>query len=240
MIRFRAGRPAGLLAGVLLVAACSVDADSGTPPGAALPAPVERAAASTVVVEGTACRVAVRGSGFVVEPDLVATAAHVVTGVERPSVRVDDGASVPAVLVALDPARDLALLAVELPASVGPPLVRRDPVPVEDAVVLARDDDAGLRPVGIRVVDTLLARGPDIHGDGSFTREVALLEGRVGEGDSGAPVVGEDGAVLGVVVAVSTERPRTAYAVRPAELEAVLDAVLETGSDTPVPSGPCP
>ncbi len=236
----RARRAIGSLAGVLLVAACSVDADSGPPPGAGLPAAVERAAASTVTVEGTACRVAVRGSGFVVESGLVATAAHVVAGVERPSVRVGDGAPVPAVLVAFDPARDLALLAVEPPTAVGPPLVRREPVPVEDAVVLGRDDDAALHPVAVGVVDTLLASGPDIHGEGSFTREVAVLERRmgeetVGEGDSGAPVVGEDGAVLGVVVAVSTARPGTAYAVRPAE----LDAVLRTASLDPVPSGAC-
>lgn len=224
------------LALALLLASCSVDADSGAPPGADLPEPVERAAAATVVVEGTACRASVRGSGFVVEPGLVATAAHVVAGVERPSVRSADGAVLPAVLVALDAARDLALLAVELPPTVGPPMLRRDPVPIEDAVVLARDDDAALRPVEVRVVDTLLARSPDIHGDGSFTREVAVLEGGVGEGDSGAPVVGQDGALLGVVVAVSTERPGTAYAVRPAELEAVLGA----RSDAPVPSGPCP
>jgi S1-C subfamily serine protease len=224
---------------LLLLASCSVDADSGAPPPADLPAPVDRAAASTVTVEGTACRTSVRGSGFVVEPGLVATAAHVVAGVERPSVRLDDGTVLPAVLVALDPARDLALLAVDLPSTVGPPMARREPVPVEDAVVLARDEDAALRPVGVRVVDTLLARSPDIHGDGSVTREVAVLEGGVAEGDSGAPVVGEDGSLLGVVVAVSTERPDTAYAVRPAEIEAVLETVEEADPDLPVPSGPC-
>jgi S1-C subfamily serine protease len=231
---------AGLLAAGLLAAACSVDPDSGLPPDASSPpsveAAVEAAADSTVGVEGTACRVAVRGSGFVVEPGLVATAAHVVAGVERPSVRVGDGTAVPAVLVAFDPARDLALLEVDLPSSAGPPSPRRDPVPVEDAVVLARHDDAELRPFAVRIVDTVLARGPDIRGEGSFTRQVAVLEGEVGEGDSGAPVVGEDGAVLGVVVAVSTERPGTAYAVRPAELDAVLGAV----SGAPVPPGPCP
>lgn len=232
--------PAGLLAAGLLVAGCSVDAGSGSSSEASLPpsseAAVEAAADSTVGVEGTACRVAVRGSGFVVEPGLVATAAHVVAGVERPSVRVGDGSVVPAVLVAFDPGRDLALLEVDLPESAGPPSPRRDPVPAEDAVVLARDDDAELRPVAVRVVDTLLARGPDIRGEGSFTRQVAVLEGEVGEGDSGAPVVGEDGAVLGVVVALSTERPGTAYAVRPAELDALLGAV----SGEPVSSGPCP
>ena len=48
------------------------------------------------------------------------------------------------------------------------------------------------------------------------------LDAAVAGGDSGAPVIGRDGRVVGVLFAASRERARTAYAVDGTALGALL------------------
>jgi S1-C subfamily serine protease len=222
---------AAALAGPSIVTACGGD---GSSPATVTPASaVARAAASTVGVTATACGTAVSGSGFVAGDGLVVTAAHVVAGVTLPTVVDADGVRTPAEVVAFDPVRDLAVLSVDDPP--GPPLALREPETGALATVVARTGDGALRTVPVTVATVIVASGPDIHGQGTHEREVAVLAGGLRAGDSGAPVVAGDGAVLAVVFATSTGRPDTAYAVRPAEVEAAMAAV----GPTPVPTGPC-
>src|SRR5436305_10038879 len=88
--------------------------DTGAPPGAIpIPAAVQdRVAASTVKVEGVACRRIQDGSGFSAAPDLVVTNAHVVAGERQTSVITLSGKHLKATVVQFDPNRDLALLRV--------------------------------------------------------------------------------------------------------------------------------
>ena len=90
--------------------------------------PAVRGAASSVVnIVGTACGLGVVGSGWVARPNLVVTAAHVVAGQSRPTVRPPGGAAVEAVPVAFDSRNDIAVLRVP-PGSLGTtPLAARRP-----------------------------------------------------------------------------------------------------------------
>ena len=88
--------------------------NTGAPP-AAIPlttAVRDRVAASTVKVEGIACRRVQDGSGFSAAPDLVVTNAHVVAGERQTSVITPGGKRLKATVVQFDPNRDLALLRV--------------------------------------------------------------------------------------------------------------------------------
>jgi S1-C subfamily serine protease len=53
---------------------------------------------------------------------------------------------------------------------------------------------------------------------------VVFLAAELRQGDSGSPVIDVNGAVVGVTFAVSPDRPTTAYALAPAEVEALLAA----------------
>ncbi len=75
--------------------------------------------------------------------------------------------------------------------------------------------------------------GRDIYGDDRTRRQVLFLAARLRPGDSGAPVVGGGGGVVGVTFAIAPDQPAIAYAVDDDELRAVLSAPRVRGP------GPC-
>lgn len=105
------------------------DLDTGPPPARTGldPGVVARVSASTVRVEGVACRAERDGSGFTVAPDLVVTNAHVVAGQRRTVVERPDGRRLGATVAVFDPLRDLALLSV--------PGLGQAPLPLANAKV---------------------------------------------------------------------------------------------------------
>jgi S1-C subfamily serine protease len=144
------------------------------------------------------------GFGVVVAEDLVVTAAHTVEGPRR-DVRVDGR---PARVAVLDPRTDLAVLAVDVDPS---------PVPISDdsprqAIVAV--------PAG-RVDVEVLRTGPLVVHDATdralYRREVHTFTPGVEHGTSGAPLVDDDGRVLGVVVLDNPGRG-VGYAVTGKEL----------------------
>lgn len=150
-----------------------------------------------------------RGVGVVLADGVVATAAHVVDGPRR-EITVDGA---PAEVVALDARTDLALLAT---AVTGTAPVARDP---QGAVTLFLPADA----VTVTVVDT----GPLVVHDTTarvrHRREVHTFRPGVTDGTSGAPLVDERGAVVGIVV-IDHPVDGTAFAVTGAELDALRRA----------------
>ena len=210
--------------------------DAGTPPGeVALPAAVrDRVAASTVKVFGTACGRVLNGSGFAPAAEIIVTNAHVVAGVDRPTVLRTDGQRLPATVVVFDPNRDLAVLRV--------PRLGRPALPVGDAEVgdegavygHPRGQDA-LAIIPARVETEVNAQGFDLYGETRIRREVLVLAAALAPGDSGGALVDTGGNVIGVAFAVAPDRPATAYALSSGELRAVLAQPRDDQVDT----GPC-
>lgn len=196
---------------------------TGPPPGeVALPAGVrDRVAASTVKVSGTACGRVLSGSGFAVTADMIVTNAHVVAGVDRPSVLRTDGRRLAATTVVFDPNRDLAVLRV--------PGLDRAPLPVGDgdegdegAVYGHPRGQDALSIIPARIEDKVNAQGRDLYGDTTIRRQILVLAAGLEPGDSGGAVVDTAGRVVGVAFAVAPDKPATAYALDSAELRAVL------------------
>lgn len=138
------------------------------------------------------------GSGFLIEPDLVMTAAHVVADADRVRVRFTEDLSIDASVVALLDKSDVAMLRLEHP----------HPKPV-----LAKLGDSNAALVGSSVFvvgapygleQTLsvgylsgrMQRGKSASGD---PIEFLQTDTAINPGNSGGPMFNEQGEVIGVV-----------------------------------------
>ena len=211
------------------------------PPARALPSPaaVAQAAAgaraATVKVHGPGCGGEVVGSGISLGDGIVATNAHVVADVR--AVAVDDAAGTHrATPVVFDPRVDLALLAVD---GLDAPALVLAPQAVSAGATGAVVGYPGGGPLDVEpavVLDRRDALGRDIWGGDLVTREIYVLGARVRPGNSGGPLVGADGSVLGVVFARSSVRDEVGYALTDAELR---KAIARPRSATGVATGGC-
>lgn len=192
---------------------------------------------SSVRVYGPACRGIVReGSGFAVaDGDLVVTIAHLMIGMDEPTVELHDGREFDAVLVAFDPVNDLAVLRIS-----GAGL---QPLPLSEAVpdgtvgaVLAWEAEGSPDPTPFRIDRPVTVRTEIVNGDERIERQSWLLAAQTEVGDSGAALVtGVDGQTTAVGVAWGASRRGgggVAYATRSGPLAALL-----TSSDLDLPAG---
>lgn len=184
---------------------------------------VTRATASTVHVESRGCGRRYDGSGVTVQPGLVVTNAHVVAGADEVQLQRPDGQRVPATVVRFDPARDLALLAADQ--------LGQEPLPLAEIEVGAEGMSIGYpggqstpRPAPLRIDDRRIASGTDIYGEETTEREVLFLSAQLRQGDSGSPVLDDQGRVGGIVFAISPDRESSSYALDLSEVEELLAA----------------
>ena len=171
------------------------------------PAQLSAAVASSVRVTGPACRGIVReGSGFaVLDGDVIVTNAHLMVGMDEPTVELADGRTLAAVPVAIDATNDLAVLRAE-----GAGL---EPLPLTEAVpdgtvgaVMAWEDEALPDPTPFRIDRPITVRTEAAVGDELIERPSWLLAADIELGDSGAALVAPvEGrlAALGVVWSAS-------------------------------------
>jgi S1-C subfamily serine protease len=167
---------------------------------------------STVKVLGTACGNEQEGSGFVVGPGLVATNAHVVAGEGDTQVLVG-ATAYKATAVFFDPSFDLAVLRTKAPLG---PVLAIDPNLVSrgtQAALLGYPEDGPLTVGPAGVTEEVTALGRNIYNQGAVTRGVYALDALVRPGNSGGPLMGPGGQVIGVVFSRSTVYPDVGYAL---------------------------
>ena len=209
-----------------------------TPSGPEISALADPAAFSTVKILGIACNSEQEGSGFVVGHGLVVTNAHVVAGEREGSTEVMIGdTAYGATAVLFDPSFDLSVLRTDAP--LGPPL----PISAAlvgrgtEAALLGYPEDGPLAIGAAGVTSEVTALGRDIYGNGSVTRGVYSLQANVEPGNSGGPLMGPGGQVIGVVFSRSTVYPDVGYALTsPGVLARVQEATLHRDA---VSTGPC-
>lgn len=197
-----------------------------------------RAAASVARVSGTAyaCGRSSTGSGFVIAADRVVTNAHVVAGVETPVVELPGVAAREGRIVYFDPVDDLAVIAVDdLGAQ---PLAFSATLAAGTAAVVQGYPHGGpFTMVSAAVLSSGTATVPDIYDEAWSPREIYSLQAEVRPGNSGGPLLTEDGAVAGVVFARAENDPERGYAMTMAELTPV--AAQAPSLSTAVSSGRC-
>ncbi|MFD9331219.1 MULTISPECIES: MarP family serine protease [unclassified Streptomyces] len=166
---------------------------------------------STVKVEGVSGNQGREGSGFVYTSEHVMTNAHVVAGIDEPTVRVGGvGRAYEATVVLFDPQKDVAVLYV--PGLKAPVLPFDDTATRGDsAVVAGYPQDGGLDLQAATVASRIDATGQNIYSTGTVTREIYSIRSTVRPGNSGGPLLTTDGKVYGVVFARSTSDDETGY-----------------------------
>jgi S1-C subfamily serine protease len=209
----------------------------GPPPaGIARDPEVAAAAASVLKVRGqNRCGQGVEGTGFLYAPNRVMTNAHVVAGVDAPSVLTDAG-EVSATVVHYNPDVDVAVLAVE---GLGLPHLGFDRTgkPRDPGAVLGFPQDGPYDVQGARIRSAQRLRSPDIYGNGTVVRDVFSVRSTIRPGNSGGPLVSRDGEVLGVVFAASVSDPSTGYVLTAEQVaEAAADGLTRGAA---VSSGGC-
>lgn len=189
------------------------------------------AAPSVVRVESEGCGGVLVGTGFVAAPELVVTNAHVVAGIATPTVEIGS-TTLAAQPVLFDPDLDLAVLRV--PGLVAPPLVlAAEPAERGDAgATLGFPEGAGLTVGPAAVLATFEALGRDIYDRSVVARPVLQLQAAVRPGNSGGPLVLEDGSVAGVVFARSITDSNIGYAIASSAVASRLAAPLDTTAST--------
>ena len=210
------------------------------PPDPALQASpvVQQLHESVLKISGVApsCQKALEGSGFVVAPEMVMTNAHVVAGTD--GITVDSlGTVLDAEVVLFDPEEDVAILRV--PGLQAPVLNFGDNPATsgESAIVLGYPGGGPYTASPARVREVLNLSGPDIYRTGTVERQVYTVRGTVRQGNSGGPLVSENGQILGLVFGAAVDDPDTGFVLTADEIADELQQSLS--SPVPVGTGAC-
>jgi S1-C subfamily serine protease len=211
-------------------------------PEADVPAPNRRIARdpdvrgardSVVKILGTACGLAVQGSGWVASPEVVVTNAHVVAGQDDTTVHTDGGPRLDAQTYLFDAHNDIAVLRVD--GLGAPPLEGRPRAPPGEAVAILGYPENGPYHVSPgRLGDTRTVITRDAYGQGPVRRRITSIRGNVRSGNSGGPVVDANGEVVASVFAATVRGRRGGFGVPTGIVQSDLSA-----ADRPVDTGPC-
>ncbi|HZD67154.1 MAG TPA: MarP family serine protease [Acidimicrobiales bacterium] len=174
---------------------------------------VRVAGPSMAEVVGAGCGQIQEGSGFVVAHDLVVTNAHVVAGIPNPVIIDRQGVRHAAQAIYFDPNFDLAVLRTtnlnEPPLPLDTSTVPRG----AQGTVLGYPEGGPFTAVPAGVIQLLQAQAPNIYGQGTTTRPIYAIQAVVRPGNSGGPLVGTGGRVIGVVFSKSVSNPHLGYAL---------------------------
>ncbi|MGI8762281.1 MAG: MarP family serine protease [Jatrophihabitantaceae bacterium] len=212
------------------------------PPDAALTpavaAQVRSASRSIFKIYGEApsCSRGIEGSGFVYAPHRLLTNAHVVAGTDQLAVQVGHR-MLAATVVRYDPARDVAVL--DVPGLDAPALqfASRPARSGDPALVLGYPQDGPFTVRAARVRSRTTVQGSDIYGNGTVRREIYAIRAVVRSGNSGGPLLADDGTVLGIVFATAVDASDTGYVLSDAEI--APDASAGANATAPVSTGAC-
>lgn len=167
---------------------------------------------SIVKIEGAACGGVLEGTGFVISPNTVLTNAHVVAGVNFPTV-TDFLGTYRSQVIYFNPNYDLALLRVyglpDAPLTLSNNLYYHG----TQTVFIGYPGGGPLNAQPSGILDEFNATGPNIYFSQQVTRPVYELEGNVEPGNSGGPLFNLSGDVIGVIFSKSTTSTNIGYAL---------------------------
>ena len=198
--------------------------------GGATATPSARDSVFTVTSEG--CEATRVGTGFAVATDLVATAAHVVSGASTVQISGEFG-TIEATPVLVDVGLDVALLRTT--RTLTPLPLGASRTGLGDGVVTGRHNDL-LDHHRVTFGQLELLNLPTGDGSARAEREVFVIGGEIDPGDSGSPVLDEQGKVAGLAFGRDVTDRTLGYAVPASTLRAIVERVAE---GTPRASSSC-
>lgn len=171
------------------------------------------------------------GSGFSIGDGYILTTADVVTGMVNPIATTDTGDQLRLRLVALDPELNVALM--RIPGN--PPLVALPALTLGDssAVVpghfaISIGNHAGqINSVALSMVSGIRTQG--LNSSSHFYPALLQIDGVIGAGNSGAPVINARGEVIGMVAAALSSESETSRLPSGANVNAIFNTITENG-----------
>jgi S1-C subfamily serine protease len=186
---------------------------------------VQVAADSVLKIYGQApqCGRGIEGSGFVFAPHRILTNAHVVAGTREVEVQVTEHQNLAAHVVLYDPDRDVAVL--DVPDLSAPALrfTTADAKQGDPALVLGYPENGPFTVRSARVRAKTTVGGTNIYGNSSVRRSIYSIRAVVRSGNSGGPLLADDGTVLGMVFATASDSPDTGFALTDDEVRGDAD-----------------
>jgi S1-C subfamily serine protease len=175
-----------------------------------------------------------QGSGFVYDDaGHVVTNEHVVDGANSISVRLSDGATYKATVVGADPSTDLAVLKVDAPASLLPPLALGDSssVAVGQGVV-AIGSPFGLEETVTAGIVSALHR--EMTAPNNYTIADSIqTDAAINHGNSGGPLLDLTGKVIGVTSQIESDSGDNAgvgFAIPSNTVESIVSQLISGGT----------
>ena len=187
------------------------------------------------------------GTGWLLEPGVIVTAAHIVAEVGEVIVRQSTAPTFVAAVEGLDERRDVAVLRYDVEKAELEP--GATPLPLGDAgsddvakTLLAlgysssgvkREGTVGSSKANAGILSQITNFGPDSYG-----RNLEM-DAAIDPGDSGGPVLNTNGEVIGMIRAAARRSGRgetvvgTFYAVHADEIRAALGEIKSRGSRVP-------
>ncbi|MCA9682245.1 MAG: trypsin-like peptidase domain-containing protein [Myxococcales bacterium] len=143
------------------------------------------------------------GSGFIWDDQgHVVTNFHVVAGGDHFSITLWDGRTVPATLVGGDPQRDIAVLALQLPAEEAGKLTSVTLPPAPSGLMVGQKTLAIGNPFGLDhtlTVGVISALEREVVGFGGVTiRNMIQTDASINPGNSGGPLLDSSGRLIGM------------------------------------------
>ncbi len=196
---------------------------------------ISKAKQSVVRITSFGCGGLVSGSGFVVDPEFVATNAHVVAGVDRPIIKYNNR-SYGGQVVLFDANTDFAVIKVpKLPLK--PLGLSKSDVKIDSPVIIAGfpKGNQSIQLGAIRNFTELYAS--NIYKNAEIKRPIYEVQAKVEDGSSGGPVILANGQVAGVLFARSQSNPDYGFVLTSQSL--IQEVANAEGSNRQVSTGIC-
>jgi|GEM_PF-3450127 len=181
---------------------------------------ITTAKSSVVEIKGEGCGGLISGTGFVVAPNLVATNAHAVAGISSPYVH-DGNGDHGATTILFDPNLDFAI--VRTAQLAGKPLSLDAPSSGvslggshdnERTVMLGYPGGDNFKATIADIKSEYAAQMYDIYGEKlGAERDLFSLSTKIIPGNSGSPIVQQNGLVAGVVFGIDPSASHTGLAL---------------------------
>lgn len=197
----------------------------------------EQAKKSVVKVSSWGCGATTIGSGFLASKTTIITNAHVIAGATRIIVQ-DQVGSFSVKPIAFDPILDVAILQTEGDLSEAPlPMFTSTAKAGTIGSIIGYPGGGALTTSDAIVIQSLKATGYDIYGQNKATRGIYALRASVVPGNSGGPLINDNGTVIGLVFGNATTQAQTGYAITTDQIVPMLADAQK--KNVTVASGTC-
>ena len=153
------------------------------------------------------------GTGFVLDSSgLIATNAHVVVGTRAVQVTLSDGSVLPATLVGMDRAEDLAVIKVQR-SDLHPVRLGSSSALKVGELVVAVGNALALKGGPTASLGIVSAVDRTITVEGNTYTHLIQTDAAINSGDSGGPLVEADGRVVGINTAAASSAESIGFAI---------------------------